>query len=68
MEELIERTRLQSRASILRNRQLLIESQGRTLEATLEAEATLIKTCAGLPDGREGIMAFVEKRPPKFTS
>jgi len=66
--ELIERTKLQSRGSILRNRQLLLESQGRALGPTLEAEGVLMKTCAGMPDGREGILSFVEKRPPKFTS
>ena len=68
VEELIERTKLQSRSSILRNRQLLLDSQGRTLAATFEAEAILMKTAAGTQDGREGITAFVEKRPPKFTS
>ncbi len=68
VEELIERSKLQSRSSILRNRQLLLESQGRTLSATFEAEAILMKTAAGTQDGREGIAAFVEKRPPKFTS
>lgn len=68
LEELVERTKLQSRSAILRNRQLLIESQGRALAATFEAEAILMKTSAGTQDGREGITAFVEKRPPKFTS
>jgi len=68
LEELVERTKVQSRSAILRNRHLLLESQGRTLAATFEAEAILMKTSAGTQDGREGITAFVEKRPPKFTS
>lgn len=68
IEGLVERTRLQSRTAILRNRQLLLDGQGRAIAATLEAEAIQMKTSAGTPDGREGILAFVEKRPPKFTS
>ena len=66
--ELVERAKLQSRSAILRNRQLLLESQGRALSATLEAESALIKTSAAMADGREGILAFLEKRPPKFIS
>jgi 2-(1,2-epoxy-1,2-dihydrophenyl)acetyl-CoA isomerase len=67
-EALIERSKLQPRGIFQKNRQLLTESQGRTLAATYEAEAILIKTCAGIPDGREGIEAFLAKRPPKFSS
>jgi 2-(1,2-epoxy-1,2-dihydrophenyl)acetyl-CoA isomerase len=36
-------------------------------EAQLELEARGIAACAGTPDGREGIRAFVEKRAPRFT-
>jgi 2-(1,2-epoxy-1,2-dihydrophenyl)acetyl-CoA isomerase len=68
VEELVARTQLQSRSAILRNRQLLLESGGRTLAASFEAEAVLLKTSAGTNDGREGIAAFLEKRPPKFGS
>jgi 2-(1,2-epoxy-1,2-dihydrophenyl)acetyl-CoA isomerase len=67
-ETLVEKTKLQSRSIFAKNRKLLLESQARTLAATYEAEAIAMKISAGVPDGREGIEAFVAKRPPKFTS
>jgi 2-(1,2-epoxy-1,2-dihydrophenyl)acetyl-CoA isomerase len=43
---------------------------GRTWESTLdeqlEAEADSIATCAGGPEGTEGLTAFAEKRRPQF--
>jgi len=33
----------------------------------MELEGRLIAACAASPDGREGISAFVEKRPPEFS-
>jgi 2-(1,2-epoxy-1,2-dihydrophenyl)acetyl-CoA isomerase len=68
VETLVERAKLQSRASIWRNRQLLLEAGGRSLAQSFEAEALLLKTSAGTQDGHEGVAAFLEKRPPKFTS
>jgi 2-(1,2-epoxy-1,2-dihydrophenyl)acetyl-CoA isomerase len=68
LEELAQKAAVQSRSSILRNRQLLADAAGRTLAQTYEAEALMMKTCAGSADGREGIAAFLEKRAPKFTS
>jgi enoyl-CoA hydratase/carnithine racemase len=67
-EGLVDRSKLQSRHLFSKNRQLLLESQARTLAATYEAEALAMKIAASQPDGREGIEAFVAKRPPKFTS
>lgn len=67
-ESLVEKSKLQSRSVFAKHRQLLLESQARTLAATYEAEAMAIKIAAGQPDGREGIDAFVAKRPPKFTT
>lgn len=67
-ETLVEKTKLQSRSLFAKNRQLLLESQSRTLAQAYEAEALAIKIAASQPDGREGIEAFLAKRPPKFTS
>jgi 2-(1,2-epoxy-1,2-dihydrophenyl)acetyl-CoA isomerase len=67
LQGLVDAVKKQSRGSILRQRQLLGESQGRTLAQSYEAEALLMKTSAGGSDGREGVAAFVEKRPPNFS-
>jgi 2-(1,2-epoxy-1,2-dihydrophenyl)acetyl-CoA isomerase len=67
-EQLVEKTKLQSRSVFAKHRQLLAESQSRTLAASYEAEAMAMKIAASQSDGREGIEAFVAKRPPKFTS
>ncbi|HLY73386.1 MAG TPA: enoyl-CoA hydratase-related protein, partial [Planctomycetota bacterium] len=67
-ETLVEKSKLQSRSLFAKNRHLLLESQSRTLGEAYEAEALAMKISAGTPDGREGIDAFVAKRPPKFTS
>jgi 2-(1,2-epoxy-1,2-dihydrophenyl)acetyl-CoA isomerase len=67
-EALVEKTKLQSRSVFAKNRQLLADSAARTLQAAYEAEAMAMKIAASQPDGREGIEAFVAKRPPKFTS
>ncbi len=47
-------------------RQLLLASPGHGLEEQMELEARAIAACAVAPDGREGIGAFVAKRPPRF--
>lgn len=67
-EGLIEKTMLQSRHIFAKHRQLLVDSQARTLAQSYEAEALAMKIAASQNDGREGIEAFVAKRPPKFTS
>ncbi|MBI3856123.1 MAG: UbiD family decarboxylase [Planctomycetes bacterium] len=68
LEALVEKSKLQSRGLFAKNRKLLLESQSRAIGATYEAEAMAMKIAAGTPDGREGIEAFIAKRPPKFTS
>ncbi|MGA2074862.1 MAG: enoyl-CoA hydratase-related protein [Terriglobia bacterium] len=48
------------------SKRLLSDSFDRPLEVQLEREREGIVTCAALPDGREGIRAFTEKRKPVF--
>jgi 2-(1,2-epoxy-1,2-dihydrophenyl)acetyl-CoA isomerase len=67
-EALVEKTKLQARTIFAKNRQLLLDSQCRSLAETYDAEALAMKIAAGTADGREGIEAFVARRPPKFTS
>lgn len=38
-----------------------------TLDAQLDYEAALMKLCGEHPDYAEGVAAFLDKRPPKFT-
>jgi 2-(1,2-epoxy-1,2-dihydrophenyl)acetyl-CoA isomerase len=47
-------------------KRLLRGSLGHDLEAQLALEARSLATAAGTADGREGITAFLEKRPPTF--
>jgi 2-(1,2-epoxy-1,2-dihydrophenyl)acetyl-CoA isomerase len=47
-------------------KRLLRESFAETLETQLELEARALAAAGRSPDGREGIAAFLEKRPPRF--
>lgn len=47
-------------------KKLLLASADNDLESQMELEAALLSRCATSPDGREGILAFVEKREPEF--
>lgn len=67
-EKIIEKLSKQGRMAIARNRQLLLSAGSKTYLEALQAEAEMIRLSAGTPDGMEGIKAFVEKRPPKFSS
>jgi 2-(1,2-epoxy-1,2-dihydrophenyl)acetyl-CoA isomerase len=49
-----------------RAKKLLNSSFERSLDAQLEVERLAITSAAESPEGREGITAFLEKRPPKF--
>jgi 2-(1,2-epoxy-1,2-dihydrophenyl)acetyl-CoA isomerase len=47
-------------------KRLLLLGEGNALEAQMEHEARAIADAARGADGREGIAAFLEKRPPRF--
>ena len=47
-------------------RRLLLATFANDLESQMELEGRALAACAASPDGREGIDAFVAKRPPKF--
>jgi 2-(1,2-epoxy-1,2-dihydrophenyl)acetyl-CoA isomerase len=53
--------------ALLRTRDLVRAAGAATLDEQLDAEAAAIATCAGEPDGLEGVAAFLDKRRPKFT-
>ena len=52
--------------SMVRTRTLVRRAAVRTLDEQLDDEAQLIAQSAADAEGREGVRAFVEKRPPDF--
>jgi 2-(1,2-epoxy-1,2-dihydrophenyl)acetyl-CoA isomerase len=48
-------------------RHLLRDSWGAPLEQQLASESAAMQTCARTGDAREGLVAFVERRSPRFT-
>ncbi len=52
--------------AMVRTRALVRRAATRTLEEQLDDEAQLITESAADPEGREGVRAFVERRPPDF--
>lgn len=54
------------RRAFARTRALLHQALSNGLETQLELEAQGIAEAVGLPEGREGIAAFVARRPPDF--
>jgi 2-(1,2-epoxy-1,2-dihydrophenyl)acetyl-CoA isomerase len=55
-----------SRQSLAVAKRLVLDGANGSLAEALAAEAAAISAAAGTPDGREGIAAFVEKRPPSL--
>ncbi|MEM5428510.1 enoyl-CoA hydratase-related protein [Cupriavidus oxalaticus] len=53
--------------ALVRTRQLLHAARGHTLEQQLSMEATFIREMGWGEDYQEGVSAFTEKRPAKFT-
>jgi 2-(1,2-epoxy-1,2-dihydrophenyl)acetyl-CoA isomerase len=49
-------------------KELLLGSYSNTLETQLEIESRCIAKCVSSPEGREGLLAFSEKRKPDFKS
>jgi 2-(1,2-epoxy-1,2-dihydrophenyl)acetyl-CoA isomerase len=58
--------RQRSLTSFAASKRLLTDSYDTCLEAQLERERDHLSWCADQPNGREGIRAFLEKRPPVF--
>ncbi|HVW41082.1 MAG TPA: enoyl-CoA hydratase-related protein [Amycolatopsis sp.] len=54
-------------SSLARIKRLARDSADRDLAAHLDVEARSIGECAGSPAGREGVTAFVQRRPPDFS-
>ena len=52
--------------AMVRTRSLVRRAAVRTLDEQLDDEAQLIAESAADPEGREGVRAFIEKRPPDF--
>lgn len=48
-------------------KRLILAGATESLESQMEMESRAISTLAGGQDGREGVAAFIEKRPPRFT-
>lgn len=64
--ELCRKLATGSRRSHAIVKRLFLGSLQNGLEEQMELEGREIARSAALPDGREGIAAFIEKRPPKF--
>jgi 2-(1,2-epoxy-1,2-dihydrophenyl)acetyl-CoA isomerase len=57
-----------SRTAQVAAKRLLREVAVPWAEGALRRETLSIRSCAASPDGREGVDAFLTKRPPSFPS
>lgn len=55
-----------STAAYGETKNLILAGATEGLESLMERESRAISSLAGSPDGREGLAAFLEKRPPNF--
>jgi 2-(1,2-epoxy-1,2-dihydrophenyl)acetyl-CoA isomerase len=67
-EDVLHVLRSGSRSAQVSAKRLLRETATPGAEAALRQETLSIRTRAASPDGREGVAAFLEKRPPSFPS
>jgi 2-(1,2-epoxy-1,2-dihydrophenyl)acetyl-CoA isomerase len=65
-EELADRLAAAAPLALAGTKRLLREAAGLGLDATMSAEAVQQAKCIDSADFREGVQAFVEKRPPRF--
>jgi 2-(1,2-epoxy-1,2-dihydrophenyl)acetyl-CoA isomerase len=68
VEEVVGLLRSGSRTAQVAAKRLLREAATPAAEAAMRRETVSIRTRAASPDGREGVAAFLEKRPPVFPS
>jgi 2-(1,2-epoxy-1,2-dihydrophenyl)acetyl-CoA isomerase len=66
-ERLVAEMLAGSRAAQVGAKRLLREQALQDPGAALRREAARIREAAGSADGREGVRAFLERRPPEFT-
>lgn len=65
-QDLIDQLCHAAPASLAAIKKLSTQGPGLTLQEHLRMEQQLLKACASTPDAREGISAFVQKRPAVF--
>lgn len=65
-DQVVQRLSASATRALGRTRNLLLASYGTTLEDQMEREARAIAESGRDPEHREGVAAFLGKRPPRF--
>jgi 2-(1,2-epoxy-1,2-dihydrophenyl)acetyl-CoA isomerase len=65
-EQLAGRLAAGPTAALGRIKRLIQDGESRDLDSSLDAEAIAIAASAAGAEGREGVLAFRERRPPRF--